>query len=85
MATFVGNANILKGTVDRRGKGLFPCGGKALAEQEGNRLAGRRGNMAVRSENISWMTPVAGHKALVGKSFSAGQLRLALKMEDGKE
>ena len=48
---------------------------------------GEEVTLAVRSENISLDDSCQrGIKALVAeKSFSAGQLRLALKMEDGKE
>ncbi|HIZ23088.1 MAG TPA: ABC transporter ATP-binding protein [Candidatus Blautia faecigallinarum] len=91
VATFVGNANILKGIVEKTEGGkvlLSICGGKVLAETRGEQVEpGEEVTLAVRSENISLDDSCQrGIKALVAeKSFSAGQLRLALKMEDGKE
>lgn len=91
VATFVGNANILEGTVERMAGSqvlLLMGGGKALAEANGEILKpGERVTVAVRSENIQLDENCGcGMEAVVTeKSFSAGQLRMVLKLADGKE
>ena len=91
VATFVGNANILEGTVDRMAGSqvlISLGGGKALAEARGETLTpGEPVTIAVRSENILLDENCGcGMEALVTeKSFSAGQLRMVLTLENGKE
>lgn len=91
VATFVGNANILEGTIERmegtRALAAF-CGGKALIETDGEILRpGEKVKLAVRSENIQLDEDCGcGMEAIVEeKSFAGGQLRLVLKQPDGRE
>lgn len=89
VATFVGNANIIKGVVDRvTGDKILveTCGGKALVDRNGeNAEPGEEVTMAVRSENISLDEDCGcGLEAVVEeKSFSGGLLRMTLKLDDG--
>jgi spermidine/putrescine transport system ATP-binding protein len=90
-ATFVGNANILKGSVEKlegsRARIQF-CGDSALVETNGEELhPGESVTLAVRSENIRLDEQGKdGMKALVReKSFAAGQLRVLLVLSDGTE
>ena len=93
VATFVGNANILKGKVEEiKGSGLVvsTSGGKAAVDTEGVRAKlaeGSRITFAVRSENIQVETdPKQGIPATVTeKSFAGGQLRMVLKTTEGQE
>ncbi|MDC7286181.1 ABC transporter ATP-binding protein [Blautia schinkii] len=91
VATFVGSANILQGTVDRMagsqalvsfggGKVLVECCGEVLHPSESVTIA-------VRSENIQLDENCGcGLEAVVEeKSFAAGQLRMVLRLPDGKE
>ncbi len=91
VAAFVGNANILKGTVREIAgeKALVRlCCGDALVELSGNVLKeGEQVTLAVRSENIL-LHPEGedGLKAVVQeKSFAGGQLRVELALPDGSE
>ena len=89
VATFVGNANILKGTVDRMaGSQALVCigEGKALVETRGEILKpGEPVTIAVRSENILMDENCGcGMEAIVEeKSFVGGQLRMVLRLPDG--
>lgn len=89
VATFVGNANILHGTVEKitGSQALVALdGGKALVETRGAALeAGEKVTLAVRSENIQLdETCSCGLTATVTeKNFAGGQLRLVLKLIDG--
>ncbi|MDO4306067.1 MAG: ABC transporter ATP-binding protein [Eubacteriales bacterium] len=91
VATFVGNANILEGTVEaiEGTKALVRfCCGTALAETRGeNLMPGEKVTLAVRSENIILdETGSVGMQAVVReKSFAAGQLRVTLGLPGGKE
>lgn len=97
VAIFVGNANILTGTVEQvletqtliaLGAETFPTAGKALAETRGASLTpGQQVTFAVRSENIQLdETCGCGLKAVVReKTFAGGQLRMILGLPDGKE
>lgn len=91
VATFVGNANILKGTVEKvvDSKALVQlCAGKALVEIGKETVhPGELVTLAVRSENIQLDEDCGcGMEAVVEeKSFSGGQLRMVLKLADGKE
>ena len=82
VATFVGNANILKGTVEGvEGTNLkIALGGESvLVASEGTKLqAGTPITLAVRSENLIF-------DEVVEKSFAGGLLRVVLKLADGTE
>ena len=89
VATFVGNANIIKGVVDKvvEDKILVKtCGGKALVDTGEEQVReGEEVTMAVRSENIDLDEDCGcGLEATVEeKTFSGGLLRMALKLDDG--
>ena len=91
VATFVGNANILKGNVEAMEGDkvrVSLAGGSALAAADGNILqAGQQVTLAVRSENIVLdETCQKGLSAeVVEKSFAGGLLRVVLKLADGTE
>lgn len=91
VATFVGSANIIQGTVERMAGDkvlVDTCGGKALIDADGNEFAeGTPVTMAVRSENIE-IDENCGcglHATVTEKTFSGGLLRMVLKLKDGKE
>lgn len=91
VATFVGSANILKGTVKtlEDGRSLVRlCCGEAYVELRGEKVRpGDQVTMAVRSENI--MLNSGGKDSLSAvvreKSFAGGQLRVFLTLPDGNE
>lgn len=89
VATFVGNANIIRGTVERMAEEqalLRLADGKALVNAKGLKLKeGEAVTIAVRSENIELDEDCGcGLTATVTeKNFAAGQLRLVLKLTDG--
>lgn len=91
VASFVGSANILQGTVERMADSqvlISMCGGKALAQARGEKLlTGERVTVAVRTENIQLDENCGcGMEALVKeKSFAAGQLRMVLETVEGTE
>ena len=91
VATFVGNANILKGTVEgREGADLkiAIAGGSVLVVSEGRELkVGKPGTLAVRSENLIFDENCGeGLPAeVIEKSFAGGLLRVVLKLADGTE
>ena len=91
VATFVGNANILKGTVEAMESDqvrVSLAGGTVLAAADGDVLqAGTPVTLAVRSENIVLdETCQKGLDAeVVEKSFAGGLLRVVLKLTDGTE
>ena len=91
VATFVGNANILKGTVEgREGTDLkiAIAGGSVLVVSEGRELkAGMPVTLAVRSENLIFDENCGeGLPAeVIEKSFAGGLLRVVLKLADGTE
>ena len=91
VATFVGNANILKGTVEgREGADLkiAIAGGSVLVVSEGRELkAGMPVTLAVRSENLIFDENCGeGLPAeVIEKSFAGGLLRVVLKLADGTE
>lgn len=91
VATFVGNANILKGTVDRMSgdKVLVNIGdGKALVDAEGNSFSeGMPVTIAVRSENILIDEDCGcGLRGTVTeKTFAGGLLRMVIRQPDGRE
>ena len=91
VATFVGNANILKGTVEAMEGDqvrVSLAGGTVLAAADSNVLqAGTPVTLAVRSENI--VLDETCRKGLdaevIEKSFAGGLLRVVLKLTDGTE
>ncbi len=89
VATFVGNANIIQGTVCSQNEDqvlVEACGGKALARARGHRFReGDAVTLAVRSENILLDEDCGcGMRATVKeKTFAAGLLRLELDLENG--
>ena len=91
VATFVGNANILKGMVEGvEGTNLkIALGGESvLVASEGTKLqAGTPITLAVRSENLIFDENCGeGLQAeVVEKSFAGGLLRVVLKLADGTE
>ncbi len=89
VATFVGNANILTGTVERivGEQALIRLGGgKVLVDTRGEALVPEEPvTLAVRSENIL-MDENCGcglEAAVEEKTFAAGQLRMVLRLADG--
>ena len=91
VATFVGNANILKGTAQETEadilKGLRAVSSVSAAA-EGKKIApGTPVTLAVRSENMIFdETCQSGMEAVVvEKSFAGGLLRVVLKLADGTE
>ena len=91
VATFVGNANILKGTAETtEGEYLRAsvAGVSLLVRREGQKVAvGEPVTLAVRSENIHLdEDPARGLEAeVLEKSFAGGMLRVVLKLKDGTE
>lgn len=91
VATFVGNANILEGTVERMAgsQALIAIGdGKVLAEAGGEILTpGEKVTIAVRTENIL-LDENCGcglHAVVEEKNFAGGQLRMVLRLSDGRQ
>lgn len=91
VAKFVGNANVLEGTVESAAEGqvlLNTCGGKALAVFRGEcPKPGEQVTFAVRSENIA-LDPDCGcglQATVIEKTFAGGMLRMILKLDDGKK
>ena len=91
VATFVGNANILKGTAQETEADILKvslAGSIVSAVAEGKKIApGTPVTLAVRSENMIFdETCQSGMEAVVvEKSFAGGLLRVVLKLADGTE
>lgn len=91
VATFVGNANILHGIVERtvENQALIHVGdGMVLADVTGKAPApGEKVTLAVRSENIQLDEDCGcGLEAVVAeKNFAGGQLRMVLHLPDHTE
>lgn len=91
VATFVGNANILKGKVESQTgtQALLSLGGgKVLVNTEGEKLSkGEEVTLAVRSENILLDEECGcGMEAEVEeKTFAGGQLRMVLSLPEGEK
>lgn len=91
VATFVGNANILHGTVERLVEDqvlINIYNGKGLVNLHGEKVApGEAVTIAVRSENILIDENCGcGLEAVITeKSFAGGLLRMVLEMPDGKQ
>ena len=91
VATFVGNANILKGTVEASEGDEFRvslAGGTVAVAAEGRTIMpGTQVTMAVRSENLIFDEKCQSglEAAVVEKSFAGGLLRVVLKLADGTE
>ena len=88
VATFVGNANILKGTAQETEADILKvslAGSIVSAVAEGKKIApGTPVTLAVRSENLIFdETCQSGMEAVVvEKSFAGGLLRVVLKQTD---
>ena len=91
VATFVGNANILKGTAQETEADILKvslAGSIVSAVAECKKIApGTPVTLAVRSENMIFdETCQSGMEAVVvEKSFTGGLLRVVLKLADGTE
>ena len=91
VATFVGNANILKGKVESQTEDqalLSLGGGKVLVHTAGEKLSkGEEVTLAVRSENILLDEECGcGMEAEVEeKTFAGGQLRMVLSLPGGEK
>lgn len=91
VATFVGNANILKGTIEKTEDEILKvslAGETVSVASEGRSLkVGTPVTMAVRSENLIFDEECqSGLEATVEeKSFAGGLLRVVLKLLDGTE
>lgn len=91
VATFVGNANILKGKVESQtgNQALLSLGGgKVLVNAEGEKLSkGEEVTIAVRSENVLLDEECGcGMEAQVEeKTFAGGQLRMVLSLPGGEK
>lgn len=91
VATFVGNANILKGKVESQTEDqalLSLGGGKVLVHTAGEKLSkGEEVTLAVRSENILLDEECGcGMGAEVEeKTFAGGQLRMVLSLPGGEK
>lgn len=91
VATFVGNANILQGTVEKteatRAQVCLCCGSAMVETGVEHPGVGEKVTLAIRSENIRLEESGSiGMKAVVReKSFAAGQLRVTLGLPDGSE
>ena len=90
VATFVGNANILKGTAQgMEGEDVcrvsLPGGEMLVLSESGPVKPGEAVTLAVRSENMK-IEDSRGLKAeVVEKSFAGGLLRVVPKLSDGTE
>ena len=92
VASFVGSANVLCGTVTdvtedmitlSRKEGTFVCAKEGYAFEKGMSV-----RVAVRSENVNiWDEPKAWsiQGVITEKSFAGGMLRIAVRLEDGEE
>ncbi len=90
VATFVGNANILKGTVkgaegDGRCRVSLPGGEMLAVSGESPVKAGEAVTLAVRSENIRIEEESGLEAEVMEKSFAGGLLRVVLKLSDRTE
>ena len=93
VASFVGSANVLKGTVEkisgdtvvlRNSSGTMVCDKEHFSVSEGSTET-----LAVRSEQISvWREPKSACSltgSIVEKTFVGGMLRIVVKLHDGDE
>ena len=93
VASFVGSANVLKGTVEkisgdtvvlRNSSGTMVCDKEHFSVAEGSTET-----LAVRSEQISvWKEPKSAYGltgTIVEKTFVGGMLRIVVKLHDGEE
>ena len=91
VATFVGNANILKGTAQESEGNILKvalAGDTVSVASEGRKITpGTPVTLAVRSENLVFDESCqSGLDAeVVEKSFAGGLLRVVLKLSDGTE
>ena len=93
VASFVGSANVLKGTVEdidgetvmlRNSSGTMVCNKEKFSVSKGDEET-----LAVRSEQISvWREPKSACSltgSIVEKNFVGGMLRIVVKLHDGEE
>ena len=93
VASFVGSANVLKGTVEdidgetvvlRNSSGTMVCNREKFSVSKGDEET-----LAVRSEQISvWREPKSACSltgSIVEKNFVGGMLRIVVKLHDGDE
>ena len=93
VASFVGSANVLKGTVEdidgetvvlRNSSGTMVCNREKFSVSKGDEET-----LAVRSEQISvWREPKSACSltgSIVEKTFVGGMLRIVVKLHDGDE
>ena len=93
VASFVGSANVLKGTVEdidgetvvlRHSSGTMVCNREKFSVSKGDEET-----LAVRSEQISvWREPKSACSltgSIVEKTFVGGMLRIVVKLHDGDE
>lgn len=90
VADFVGNANIISGVVENIGEEetvIRVDGHTVLAKTNPYLKTGGKAAVAVRRENIKVCRECRkGLPAVItDKSFTAGQLHMALRLKDGKE
>lgn len=91
VATFVGNANILKGIAQGTEENILKvsvAGGTVSVALDDQRIApGTQVTIAVRSENLIFEENCQNglNAEVVEKSFAGGLLRVVLRLADGKE
>lgn len=91
VATFVGNANILKGTAQESEGNILKvalAGDTVSVASEGRKITpGTPVTLAVRSENLVFDESCQSglNAEVVEKSFAGGLLRVVLKLSDGTE
>ena len=91
VATFVGNANILKGMAQESEGGILEvslANGKVSVVAEGHKITpGTQVTLAVRSENLIFDENCRNglEATVVEKSFAGGLLRVVLRLADGTE
>lgn len=90
VADFVGNANIISGVVEQVGeeKTVIRVNGHTILAKTAPHLKeGEQASVAVRRENIKVCRECKeGLPAVItDKSFTAGQLHMALRLDSGKE
>ena len=93
VASFVGSANILKGTLEKISGNIVVLGnssGMMVCDKEHFSVSeGCTETLAVRSEQISvWKEPKSAYSltgTIVEKTFVGGMLRIVVKLHDGEE
>lgn len=98
VAQFVGNANILKGQIEKEENGLFQAeiaGERTMlrfffskTEEQEAIVAGSRISLAVRSEAVEFSAEKRENSlsaAVLEKSFAGGMLRMVMELSDGSQ